>query len=191
MIDEAHESGLKTASHCVGGEGLDWALDFGLDSLEHAYHISDTQIEKLQKSSTWPVLTPSPLVLKERIDHLPSALILGHLEEREEIMSRMSALISSGIPFGVGSDGMHAELAEEIRYLTDMGASNLSALKAATIHGAKIAGIDDLTGSLEKGKKADIIAVSGNPLKNINTLKRIRVVMKEGEWIIKPEFWNG
>ena len=191
LIDEAHNAGLKTASHCVGGEGLDWALEFGLDSLEHAYHISDAQIEQLHKSSTWPVLTPSPLVLKGRIDHLPSALIPGHMEEREEIMSRMSALIASGISFGVGSDGMHAELAEEIRYLTDMGASNVSALKAATIHGAKIAGIDNVTGSLEKGKKANIIAVSGNPLKNINLLKRIKAVMKEGDWILKPEFWDG
>ena len=187
VVDEAHKAGLKTAAHCVGGEGLDWALEFGLDSLEHAYHITDAQIEKLHGSSTWPVLTPSPLVLKERIDHLPSSLIPGHLEEREEIMSRMTALISSGINFGVGSDGMHAELAEEIRYLTEMGANNISALKAATIHGARIAGIDNLTGSLEKGKKADIIAVSGNPLKNIKSLKKIEAVLKEGDWIVKPE----
>ncbi len=48
LIDEAHESGLAT-SHCVGGVGLDWALETGLDSLEHAYHINDAQIEKLAR----------------------------------------------------------------------------------------------------------------------------------------------
>jgi len=186
LIEEAHVSGLKTASHCVGGEGLDWALDSGLDSLEHAYHISDAQIDKLTKSSTWPVLTPSPLVLEERIDHLPSALIPGHKEERDEIMSRMMALISSGLPYAVGSDGMHGELAEEIGYLVDMGASNINALQAATIHGARVAGIEKQTGSLEAGKKADIIAVSGNPLKNIKALNKIMAVLKEGEWIVKP-----
>lgn len=187
VIDEAHKSGLKTASHCVGGEGMDWALEAGLDSLEHAYHISDAQIDMLAQSNTWPVLTPSPIVFEERVIHLPPALIPGHKEEREEIISRMMALISSGIPYAVGSDGMHGELAEEIGYLVEMGASNITALRSATIHGAKVAGIEKQTGSLEAGKKADIIAVSGNPLKNINALKNIRAVLKEGEWIIKPE----
>jgi imidazolonepropionase-like amidohydrolase len=166
---------------------LDWALEAGLDSLEHAYHITDIQIEKLGKSATWPVLTPSPLVLKKRIEHLPESLIPGHKNERDQIISRMMALISSGIPYAVGSDGMHGALADEISYLIDMGASHIAALKAATIHGAIVAGIDDQTGSLEAGKKADIIAVSGNPLKNIKTLKNVIAVMKEGEWIIKPK----
>ena len=187
LVDESHKSGLKTASHCVGGEGLDWALEAGLDSLEHAYHITDAQIEKLAKSNTWPVLTPSPLVLIKRIEHLPESLIPGHKEERDQIISRMTALISSGIPFAVGSDGMHGELAEEISYLIDMGARHIDALKAATIHGAKVAGLDDQKGSLEAGKKADIIGVQGNPTKNINTLKNVIAVMKEGVWIMKPE----
>jgi imidazolonepropionase-like amidohydrolase len=101
-------------------------------------------------------------------------------------MSRMMALISSGIPYAVGSDGMHGELSEEIRYLVEMGASNIDALQAATINGAKVAGIEKQTGSLEAGKKADIIAISGNPLKNIKALKKVKAVMQEGEWIVKP-----
>jgi len=186
LIDGAHNAGLHAATHCVGGIGLDWALEAGLDTLEHAYHISDVQIEKLLKSSAWPVLTPSPLLLEERIDHLPEKLIPGHKQEKEEIRSRMIALISSGKPYAVGSDGMHGELSQEVAYLVEMGATNISALRAATIHGARVAGIDSKTGSLDAGKKADIIAVSGNPLKNIKALKNVRAVMKEGTWIIKP-----
>ncbi len=68
-----------------------------------------------------------------------------------------------------------------------MGASNINALRAATIHGARVAGIEERTGSLAVGKKADIIAVSGNPLKNIKALKKVMAVLKEGEWIVKPE----
>jgi imidazolonepropionase-like amidohydrolase len=190
LIDEAHKSDLRTAAHCVGGIGLDWALDAGLDSLEHAYHVSDVQIEKLANSSTIPVLTPSPLLTEERIDHLPADLIPGHKQEQQEIRSRMSALISSGIPYAVGSDGMHGEISEEIAFLVDMGASNVSALRAATIHGAIVAGIDHITGSLEPGKKADIIAVKGNPLKDIRVLKHVKGIMKEGTWINKPGLHN-
>ena len=91
------------------------------------------------------------------------------------------------MPYAVGSDGIHAELPREIEYLVEMGASNTSALRAATINGAKVAGIEDITGSLEAGKKADIITVSGNPLKDIKVLKKLKGVMKDGEWIIKPE----
>lgn len=186
IIDEAHAGGLKTASHCVGGIGLDWALEAGLDSLEHAYHISDRQIEKLGKSSTWPVLTPSPMLLAERIHHLPEALIPGHLREMEEIRSRMTALIDSGIPFALGSDGLHGKLPREMAFLVEMGASNLAALQAATIHGAKVAGIDHRTGSIEAGKMADIIAVKGNPLKDIGVLNCVKGIMKEGDWILNP-----
>jgi imidazolonepropionase-like amidohydrolase len=187
IIDEAHKAGLRAAAHCVGGVGLDWALKAGLDTLEHGYHISDRQIESLMKSSTWTVLTPSPLLLEDRIEHLPDELIPGHKREKKEIKSNMTKLISSGVPFAVGSDGLHGKLSQEIRYLVEMGASNVTALRAATIQGARVSGIDDMTGSLEAGKKADIIAVSGNPVKDIEVLNNIVAVMKEGAWMVNPE----
>jgi imidazolonepropionase-like amidohydrolase len=186
-IDEAHNGGLPIASHCVGGEGLDWALEFGLDTLEHAYHITDQQIEKLVASDTRLVLTPSPLLTEERVRHLPPALIQGHLDEREMIFSRMAAAVASGLAFAVGTDGVHGELAQEVKYLVDMGASNYEALKAATIHGAKACGIDKETGSLEVGKSADIIAVNGSPLKDVAALWHPAAVIKMGEIVFAPE----
>jgi len=87
----------------------------------------------------------------------------------------------------VGSDGLHGKLSQEIRYLVEMGATNVAALRAATIQGARVAGIEDMTGSLEAGKKADIIAVSGNPVMDIEALKNIKAVMKEGAWMVSPE----
>lgn len=180
-IEESHLSGLRIGAHCVGGIGMDWALELGLDSLEHAYHISDDQIDHLLKTKTGLVLTPSPILMDERVNHLPARLIPGHVKEKEMIAERMTAIISAGVPFAVGTDGMHGELTQEIVYLEELGASRLEALKSATLHGAKVCGIDDRTGSLETGKDADLIALEGNPFKDLSALDKVKAVWKQGQ----------
>ena len=182
-IEESHKNNLRIAAHCVGGEGLDWALDFGLDALEHVYHISDEQIQRLQRSDTYTVLTPGPVLDNERIKNLPYNLIQGHFDEQIVIRERMTALISAGIPFAVGTDGLHGGLARELEYLVDMGASNYEALRAATFHGAVVSGTHMKTGSLEPGKEADVIVVEGNPIEDIRTVKQIKAVFKKGQEI--------
>lgn len=179
-ILEAHDAGVRVAAHCVGGPGLDWGLDAGLDSIEHGYHISDVQIERMGSSNSWLVLTPSPFLTEERIHHLPQALVAGHLAERDVVASRMAAAITAKLSFAVGTDGMHGELAQEVAYLVDLGASPLVALKAATINGAIVCGIEKEAGSLEVGKLADMVAVKGNPLEHISALTQVVGVMKQG-----------
>jgi len=182
-IDESHKAGLPIAAHCVGGIGLDWAIELGLNTIEHAYHITDQQIEKLQKSGTQLVLTPSPMLLDERIHHLPASLIQGHLNEKEEIARCMSALIKSGMPYAVGTDGLHAGLGRELQYCVAMGAKPFDALQAATIHGANICGLGDETGSLEPGKRADLLIIKGNPLKDVDAITNVIAVFKEGKLV--------
>ncbi|WP_373059404.1 amidohydrolase family protein [Zunongwangia sp. H14] len=179
-IQTSHEAGVKVASHCVGGIGLDWALELGLDTLEHAYHISDHQIENLGKSKTQPVLTPSPILNDKIVNHYPKHLIQGHYDEREEISSRIRSLIEAKIPFALGTDGMHGELFKEAEYSVELGASNLQALQALTINGAAVCNMENKTGSLIPGKDADIIAVEGNPVENIQSLRKVKLVIKEG-----------
>ena len=92
----------------------------------------------------------------------------------------MKAVIDSGKPFAVGTDGLHGELAQEIFYLADMGATPRQALQAATIQGAIVSGTDKKTGSLEPGKEADLLVVEGNPFEDLTALKRVRGVWKSG-----------
>ncbi len=179
----SHERGLKVAAHCVGGIGLDWALELGLDTLEHAYHINDFQIEKLLKSNTHPVLTLSPVLDDMVIKNYPVYLMHGHFEERDEIISRLQALIAASIPFSLGTDGMHGGLAREAEYAVQLGATGYQALQAVTINGARICGIDNETGSLLPGKYADIIAVEGNPFYDIKALGKVKAVIFHGKLV--------
>ncbi|MEX2233795.1 MAG: amidohydrolase family protein [Cyclobacteriaceae bacterium] len=179
-IEESHRAGLRIASHCVGGPGLDWAIEFGLDTVEHAYQITKEQTERLANSNTALVLTPGAVLSEERVRKLPHALIQGHLNEKDQMFASMASTIQAGIAFAVGTDGMHGDLAEDIAYLSALGATNMEALQAATIHGAKICGIESETGSLEAGKRADIIALEGNPLEDLAALRKVIAVIKKG-----------
>jgi imidazolonepropionase-like amidohydrolase len=184
-IDESHAAGRRVAAHCVGGDGLDWALECGLDTLEHAYQISPAQVTTLAKSATALVLTPGAVLSEDRVRRLPRHLIQGHLDEKDQMCQAMKLTVQAGISYAVGTDGMHGDLGREIAWLCTLGASNADALRAATIHGARICGIDDETGTLEPRKSADIIAVRGDPLADISALENVIAVMKGGQWINK------
>jgi imidazolonepropionase-like amidohydrolase len=92
----------------------------------------------------------------------------------------MQMIAQSGLHFGVGTDGLHGGLADDLLCLQDLGAPSTEILKAATIYGAEICGIDSVTGSLEQSKEADLIAVEGNPLQDVSCLKIIRAVVHRG-----------
>lgn len=179
-IETSHAAGLPVASHCVGGPGLDWALELGLDTLEHAYHISDTQVEALARSNTRLILTPGPILNDAIVNRYPPQLVEPHLRERDEMARSMAATIEAGIPFAIGTDGMHGGIARDAEYLVGLGASNLAVLRGLTTHGAAVCGMADQIGTLQPGRCADLIAVEGNPLDDIGSLQRVHAVVKDG-----------
>ncbi len=176
-VDEAHRVGIPVATHCIGGVGLEWALELGIDTIEHGYFLTDKEIELLSKSHSWLVMTPSIFFTDARIRTLPPHLIEGHLQQRDEVGQRMKAAIRAGVKFAVGTDAMHGGLAQEMKYLVDFGATPGQALMAATYHAARVCRFEDSIGTLELGKFADIIGVEGNPLEDIGALKRVKTVI--------------
>jgi imidazolonepropionase-like amidohydrolase len=185
-VDEAHRVGIPVATHCIGGVGLEWALETGIDTIEHGYFLTDKEIDLLAKSESWLVMTPSIFFTEARIRTLPSHLIEGHLQHRDEVGQRMKAAVKAGVKFAVGTDGMHGGLVQEIQYLVDFGATESQALMAATRYAARVCRLEDSIGTLEPGKFGDIIGVEGNPLKDIRALKRIKTVIFRGK-IIKHQ----
>lgn len=182
-IETSHEKGVPVASHCVGGIGLDWALDLGINTLEHVYHISPLQINKLLKKETWIVLTLSPIFNDNIVNNYPEHLIYGHFKEREMISQNLKNIIKAKIRFALGTDGMHGGLANEAEFAVMLGASNIEALKAATINGAILCGIENETGSISPGKYADMVAVEGNPLEKIEVLRNVKKVIRKGQLV--------
>jgi imidazolonepropionase-like amidohydrolase len=180
LVDEAHRAGVPVATHCIGGPGLTMALEAGIDVIEHGYFASDEEIENIGKRGRWLVMTPSIFYTDARIKTLPPDLIQPHILQREEVGQRMSAAIKSGIKFAVGTDGMHGGLAQEIKYLTDFGASAAAAIRAATIQAAMVCGMENEIGTLEAGKAADVIGVEGNPYDDISALFRVATVIQAG-----------
>jgi imidazolonepropionase-like amidohydrolase len=180
-VDEAHRVGISVATHCIGGIGFEWAIESGIDVIEHGYFLTDREIDLLVKSDRWLVMTPSIFFTDARIQTLPTDLIDGHLRQRDEVAQRMRAAIKAGIKFAVGTDGMHGGLAQEIQYLVDFGATPNQALMAGTCHAAKVCGLEESIGTLEPGKFGDIIGVKGNPLEDIGALKRVKTVFSRGE----------
>ena len=180
-VDEAHRLGVPVATHCIGGIGLEWALETRIDTIEHGYFLTDKEIDLLAKSDSWLVMTPSIFFTDARIRTLPPHLVEGHLQQREEVAQRMRAAIKAGIKFAVGTDGMHGGLAQEIQYLVDFGATTRQALMAATYHAARVCRLEDSIGTLEPGKYGDIIGVKGNPLEDIEALKIVKTVISMGE----------
>ena len=181
VVDEAHRVGIPVATHCIGGIGFQWALETGIDVIEHGYFLTDREIDLLVKSDRWLVMTPSIFFSDARIKTLPADLMDGHLRQRDEVARRMRAAIKAGVKFAVGTDGMHGGLAQEIQYLVDYGATPGQALLAATRHAAKVCGLEESIGTLEQGKYGDLIGVEGNPLEDIEALKRVRTVISRGE----------
>ncbi len=178
LAEEARRAGVRTAVHCIGGPGFTLCLEAGIDSIEHGYYLTDAEIDLLKQTKSWLVLTPGEFLADKPTLDAPrrEAFRRG----REEVRERLAAIVASGVKYAVGTDGAHGRLAHELEYIVAAGAKPAEALRAATLHGAMVCGLEQRVGSLAPGKAADIVAVAGNPLEDIRAVAQVRMVMKAG-----------
>ena len=183
VVQEARSVGITTACHCSGGQGLDDCLDAGIDCLEHVYYITKEQVERVRNADRWVVYTPSYALNDTLLFKFSPKDREGSLKEKEIICECLRGAIEGGLKFGIGTDGIHQGLAQEAKYISELGASNKDVLAGITVNAAKICGIQEKTGSIVKGLAADLVALDGNPLRDISALKNVKAVYQDGRQI--------
>lgn len=182
IVEEASRHGIKVAAHAHGTDGIKAAIKSGVASIEHGSMLDDEAITLLKEYGTYLVPTTG-LVDTIGIDKLPKVLRDKANYVLPLAKDSLAKAIKSGVNIALGSDAPlipHGQNALEAVAMVNRGMSNIEAVRAATINGADLIGIDGI-GQIKAGFFADIIAVSGNPLDNINALSNVTFVMKNGK----------
>jgi len=181
IVDEAHREGVKVACHAYGGEGLHNCIDAGADSVEHGLDLDDAAITKMIDKGIWLVPTLYVYEYEPEEDLLASG---GKTSRARIHEASFRKALARGVKIAFGTDAgpfPHGTQAKEFEYMTRFGMTNARALRAATLDAAELMGWSDRIGTIEKGKYADLVAVSGDPLADITELERVKFVMKGGE----------
>ena len=194
--ERAHALGMKVAAHVESPEGVRVALENGVDSIEHGAKPTEEILQLMKDRGAFQISTISPA--------LPYALFdcnISHAtyEQQENgkvvfdgIVSMAKACLAAGIPVGLGTDTgcpyiTHYDMWRELHYFVKYcGVTPAFALYSATLLNAQLAGIGDRTGSIEKGKSADLIVCKENPLQSFSALRTLSMVVKEGYRIENP-----
>ena len=185
IVDEAHRHGKKAACHAFGGEGLRNCVEAGADTIEHAIDLDEATADQIKKKGIYLEFTAYHYSLSEYA--AKDAKATGgkySLEAMREKSGKMAIARGLKISFGTGVGPFpHGTQAVEFSYLVKYGMTPARAIQTATTVAAEMMGWQDRIGSIDKGKFADIVAVSGDPLADITELERVKFVMKGGRVI--------
>ena len=198
VCDYAHSLGYKVAAHVESSEGVKVALQNGVDSIEHGARPDEEIIDLFKKRNAILVTTLSPA--------LPYALFdrsISNATEVEQyngnvvfegIIDCAKAALANDIPLGLGNDvgcpwiSQYDFWRELVYFHKYIGVSRSFALHTATQGNAKLLGLDDVTGTIAKGKSADLIVCEKNPLEDLSALRKLSMVMSRGKLIRNPSF---
>ena len=193
-IDEAHKMGKKALVHAQGREAIMNAIEAGADSIVHGFWIDEECAEMMVKRDVY--LESTNLYVRGIMDKgkgdLPDWMVQKATECWKDKERNFGMLLEKGVKISFGSDTgvpyiQHGNNARELSMFVELGMEPMQAIIAATKTAAEAIGIDNMVGTIEAGKIADIIVVEGDPLEDINILheeNRIKLVMKEGVVVI-------
>jgi imidazolonepropionase-like amidohydrolase len=188
LVEEAHRLGRKVAAHAMGREGIESALRAGVDTIEHGYGLDDEMLDLMVRRGTYwcPTIFVGAYVAEGRA--AAGAPIWKTMVDLER--QAFAKALKKGVKISYGTDaGGYAwteSQAREFDYMVRYGMTPMQAIQSATSVAAALLDQQENIGSLEAGRFADVIAVDGDPLRDITELERVRFVMKGGEIVKRP-----
>jgi imidazolonepropionase-like amidohydrolase len=191
IVSEAHTWHRKVAAHCHGDQAAKMAIKAGVDSIEHGTFLQDDTLQSMKEKHVYlvPTLFAGEWV-GEKADTFPPAIRAKALAASAAMQQMFQRAVRIGVPVAFGTDSAvepHGLDAREFALMTKNGMSPTDALMAATANASRLLGIDAVTGTIEAGKDADIVALPGNPLENIRATEHPRLVMKQGVVYVRPK----
>lgn len=197
-VEEAHKAGRPAASHAIGNGGIKNALKAGIDSVEHGFYLDDESINLALKQESF--LVPTLIAVDQIVNNgtaggIPDWAVRKAESESGHHRESFVLAVKSGVKIAAGTDAgtpfnPHGDLALEIAKMVEFGLPPMLALVAATSNAARLLRMQDQIGSVEKGKLADLLVVDGNPLQEIEAMRRPALVMKSGR-IVRNEILAG
>ena len=187
IVADAHRLGRKVAAHAHGAEGIRWAAEAGVDSVEHGSYIDDAGIAAMKEHGTYlvPTLYLGDWMMENAEQtHMPPPLLAKAHDVIPAARKNIAHAFASGVKVAFGTDAAvypHGLNAHEFAVMVKLGLTPLQAIQAATVNAADLLGWSGKVGTLEPGAWADIVAVEGDPVKDVTTLERVKFVMKGGE----------
>jgi imidazolonepropionase-like amidohydrolase len=182
-VEVAHRAGKRVMVHAEGTEGIKAAVRAGVDSIEHGTMLDDEGAALMAKKGTW--LVPTLYTFQHGVElgttHGQDPVSLA--KTKEIVAHQQPAFtraLQAHLKIAVGIDDEPQYLPKEVEALVRGGMTTLQALQAATMNGAALLNWSDNIGTIEPGKFADIIAIDGDPIQNINAIEKVVFVMKDG-----------
>ncbi len=187
VVKAAKDYGMTTAAHAHGIEGMQRAIIGGITSIEHGTLMDRETMELMKKHGTYLVPTISAgkfVAEKAKIPgYFPAIIVAKAIKIGAQIQVTFGEAYKAGVKIAFGTDtgvSAHGDNAKEFGFMVEAGMPEIEAIQAATINAADLLNIKDILGSISAGKHADIVAVKGDPLKDISLLEKINFVMKNG-----------
>ena len=185
--DEANRLGRFVAAHCHGKEGMIWVSNAGARSIEHGTYMDAEAAAVLKKNGTWYVPTlhvVEPIIAEGNPLRIPEQSLVKARAVQVQMRAAFRQAVKSGVKIAFGSDAgvfTHGTQAREFKIYTDLGMTPMQSIGTATTSAAELMGWSGKVGVVARGSFADMIAVSGDPTKDVTELQHVRWVMKGGK----------
>ncbi len=184
IVADAHRLGRKVAAHAHGAQGILWASEAGVDSIEHGSYLDEADIAMMKQHGTYFVPTAYLIDWNLQNGKLPEFYKQKMMDVSAVEKANAIRAIKAGVKVALGTDAAvypHGLNAHEVDvYVNQFGMTPLQGIQTGTINAADLMGWTAKTGTLEPGKWADVIAVTGDPLKDVKLLQSVKFVMKGG-----------